>query len=55
MFRNLMSIIIVLTGMSVLTTMARAVSERDAEIGTLRSIGFRGGRSPCSLEAALSQ
>lgn len=40
-FRNLMSVVVVLiAGMSVLTTMARAVSERTREIGTLRSIGF---------------
>jgi putative ABC transport system permease protein len=40
-FRSLMSVVIVLiAGMSVLTTMARAVSERTREIGTLRSIGF---------------
>ncbi len=40
-FRTLMSLVIVIVaGMSVLTTMARSVAERTREIGTLRSIGF---------------
>ncbi len=41
MFRTLMAVVVVLiAGMTVLTTMAKAVSERTREIGTLRSLGF---------------
>jgi len=40
-FRNLVGIlVVVIAGMTVLTTMAKAVSERTREIGTLRSLGF---------------
>jgi len=40
-FRNLVGLVVVLiAGMSVLTTMAKAVAERTREIGTLRSLGF---------------
>jgi len=40
-FRMLMAVVVVLiAGMTVLTTMARAVTERTREIGTLRSVGF---------------
>ena len=40
-FRNLVIIIVVIiAGMSVFNTMAKAVSERVREIGTLRSLGF---------------
>jgi putative ABC transport system permease protein len=41
-YRNLVVLIVVaIAGMSVLTTMLKAVNERVREIGTLRSIGFR--------------
>jgi putative ABC transport system permease protein len=41
-YRNLVVLIVVtIAGMSVLTTMLKAVNERIREIGTLRSIGFR--------------
>jgi putative ABC transport system permease protein len=41
-YRNLVILIVVtIAGMSVLTTMLKAVNERVREIGTLRSIGFR--------------
>ncbi len=41
MFRTLMTVVVVLiAGMSVLTTMAKSVSQRTREIGTLRSLGF---------------
>lgn len=40
-FRALVAVVVVvLAAMSVLTTMAKAVSERTREIGTLRSLGF---------------
>ncbi len=55
-FRRLMAVVVVLiAGMSVLTTMARAVSERTREIGTLRSVGFRRGQIVrlFAIEAAL--
>ncbi len=40
-FRSLMSVVVVaIAGMAVFTTMAKAVSERTREIGTLRSLGF---------------
>jgi putative ABC transport system permease protein len=40
-FRALMgSVVVLIAGMTVLTTMAKAVSERTREIGTLRSLGF---------------
>lgn len=40
-FRQLVSVVVVvIAGMTVLTTMAKAVSERTREIGTLRSLGF---------------
>jgi putative ABC transport system permease protein len=40
-FRNLVGIlVVVIAGMTVLTTMAKAVAERTREIGTLRSLGF---------------
>lgn len=43
-YRNLVVLIVVtIAGMSVLTTMLKAVNERVREIGTLRSIGFRRG------------
>ena len=41
-YRNLVVLIVVtIAGMSVLTTMLKAVNERVREIGTLRSLGFR--------------
>ena len=41
-YRNLVILIVVtIAGMSVLTTMLKAVNERVREIGTLRSLGFR--------------
>lgn len=41
-YRNLVVLIVVtIAGMSVLTTMLKAVNERIREIGTLRSLGFR--------------
>lgn len=55
-FRALVAAVVVLiAGMSVLTTMARAVSERTREIGTLRSLGFlrRQVVALFALEAAL--
>jgi putative ABC transport system permease protein len=55
-FRVLVALVVVLIGaMSVLTTMARAVSERTREIGTLRSLGFlrRHVVGLFALEAAL--
>ncbi len=40
-FRNLVGfLVVVIAGMTVLTTMAKAVAERTREIGTLRSLGF---------------
>lgn len=40
-FRNLVGIlVVVIAGMTVLTTMAKSVAERTREIGTLRSLGF---------------
>jgi putative ABC transport system permease protein len=40
-FQNLVGIlVVVIAGMTVLTTMAKAVAERTREIGTLRSLGF---------------
>lgn len=40
-FQNLVGVLVVLiAGMTVLTTMAKAVAERTREIGTLRSLGF---------------
>jgi putative ABC transport system permease protein len=56
MFRALMGTVVVLiAGMTVLTTMAKAVSERTREIGTLRSLGFRRRQivQLFALEAAL--
>jgi putative ABC transport system permease protein len=42
MFRSLvMLVVLVVAAMSVFNTMAKAVSERTREIGTLRSVGFR--------------
>ncbi|WP_242352251.1 ABC transporter permease [Anaeromyxobacter sp. SG64] len=55
-FRSLMAFVVVLiAGMTVLTTMAKAVSERTREIGTLRSLGFlrRQIVALFALEAAL--
>ena len=55
-FRTLMALVVVLiAGMTVLTTMAKAVSERTREIGTLRAIGFlrRHVVALFALEAAL--
>jgi putative ABC transport system permease protein len=55
-FRGLMALVVVaLAGMAVFTTMAKAVSERTREIGTLRSLGFlrRHVIGLFALEAAL--
>ncbi len=55
-YRVLVAIVVVLiAAMSVLTTMAKAVSERTREIGTLRSLGFlrRHVVALFALEAAL--
>ena len=55
-FRSIMAVVVVLiAGMTVLTTMAKAVSERTREIGTLRSLGFlrRQIVALFALEAAL--
>jgi putative ABC transport system permease protein len=48
-------VVVVIAGLSVLTTMAKAVSERTREIGTLRSLGFlrRQVVALFALEAAL--
>jgi putative ABC transport system permease protein len=56
MFRSLTAVVVVLiAGLTVLTTMAKAVSERTREIGTLRSLGFlrRHVVALFALEAAL--
>jgi putative ABC transport system permease protein len=49
------SVVVLIAAMSVLTTMAKSVSERTREIGTLRSLGFlrRHVVSLFALEAAL--
>ncbi len=55
-FRALVAVVVVvIAAMSVLTTMAKAVSERTREIGTLRSLGFlrRHVVALFALEAAL--
>ena len=55
-FRSLMAVVVVgIAGMAVFTTMAKAVSERTREIGTLRSLGFlrRQVTALFALEAAL--
>jgi putative ABC transport system permease protein len=55
-FRNLVGfLVVVIAGMTVLTTMAKAVAERTREIGTLRSLGFlrRQIVALFALEAAL--
>ncbi|MBM3381852.1 MAG: FtsX-like permease family protein [Betaproteobacteria bacterium] len=44
-FRDLVSaVILTISGMSVLNAMVKSVNERQREIGTLRSLGFRGSR-----------
>lgn len=44
-FRNLVSaVILTISGMSILNAMIKSVNERHREIGTLRSLGFRGSR-----------
>lgn len=49
----IVTVIVVISGLSVLNTMLKAVKERTREIGTLRSIGFTGSQMSLifSLEA----